>query len=114
MQNADKVGELAFFCGLGARGDGDIDFVDARGCAEIAERLGGVRGDEDGGTFPNPEAVNESGRSLRGSGERTCGQEEREGERGVRAAIASCGSWDHWRHGGLLLRRRNWLKEATT
>jgi hypothetical protein len=61
MQKADEMGELTFFGGFGARGDGDVDFVDARGCAKISEGFGGMRLGEDGGTLPNPEAVKERG-----------------------------------------------------
>jgi hypothetical protein len=43
MQEADEVSELALLGGFGARGDGNVDFVDALGSAEIAERFGGVR-----------------------------------------------------------------------
>src|SRR5580692_8951009 len=111
MQKADEVDELAFFSGFGARGDGNVDFVDARGCAEIAEGLGGVGGGEDGRALPDPQAVNESGWRFRGR-ERKCGREKRQDERGTVAGRADCGGSDCSAHGSSPLGWRNRLRET--
>jgi hypothetical protein len=74
MELGDEVNELALLSSFGTGGDGDVDFVDALGFAEISEGLRRVRSGEDGRTLPDPEAVDQGGRRLRESRQRGRGE----------------------------------------
>jgi hypothetical protein len=68
------VDQLRFFGGFAALGDGNVDFRDPFGFAEVQEGRGGVGSLEDGGAFPDPEAVVFG--ASRQSGEKDCGEKE--------------------------------------
>ena len=61
MQQVDEMNHRLVIRLAHLLGNGQIDFIDAFGAAEVAQSLRGLRSAQNGATFPNPQTVNWSG-----------------------------------------------------